>query len=256
MPRQIFWSPAEIRGHLHDSLAPYLGESRNLSHLARTARPLVFKHGEQLWTKGEIGTLAWVVKGAIELVVDRLVVDTIGPGTFLGVSSLWGVPHGLDARARRTGPQELSQVILWDTDKSETRELFCSVDLLRVLLDDAHHSIQYLRETQALYRGKRTAAAHVAWHIRRLIETQPDLEEFEICQWDLAARAGYDERTIRLALGQLTKACCVRQSRRSVYHIDMDALTDFIDGRTAGAEDVLGAEVFDNPSDSLPPPEG
>ena len=98
-----------------------------------------------------------------------------------------------------------------------------------MLLRDAHGLIQHLNEVQVLYRLKRGAAAHVASHMRRLASYDEGCKEVEIGQRELGVLTGYDERTVRLALGDLTRARCIDELRRSVYCVDAGALTQFIE---------------------------
>jgi CRP-like cAMP-binding protein len=241
MPRRVFRELGEIRGCLRTTLSAHLDEP-HLDRLARTTRPLSFTHGEQLWARGDQGTLAYVLEGAFDVIHNHVVVDTIGPRQFLGLSSIWGRPHSAEVKARRTEKDRFPQVLLWDTSDPETRDLFCSVGMLRMLLSDAQGLIHHLNELQVLYRQKRGAAAHVASHLRRLAQCHESGVEVEIGQRELGALAGYDQRTIRLALGELTKEQCICRLRRSVYRVDVMTLTEFIEKEKLGGPE-LGLEL-------------
>jgi CRP-like cAMP-binding protein len=233
MPRRVFRGLGEIRGCLRATLAAHLDEA-HLERLARTTRPLSFAHGEQLWARGDVGTVAYVLEGAFDVIHNDVIVDTIGPRQFLGLSSLWGSPHSAEVRARRTEKDRSPQVLLWDTSDSETRDLFCSVGMLKMLLCDAQGLIHHLNELQVLHRRKRGAVAHVASHMRRLARCHESGMEVEIGQRELGALAGYDQRTVRLALGELTRAQCIGRLRRSAYRVNVAALTEFIEKEKLG----------------------
>lgn len=173
--------------------------------------------------------VAYVLEGAVDVLHHQEVVDTMGPRQFLGLSSILGKPHGADARARRTERDRSPEVLLWDTRIPETRDSFCSIGLLKMLLGDAQSMIHHLNELQVLYRRKRGAVAHVASHLRRLACYHESCQAVEIGQRELGVLAGYDQRTIRVALGELTKAHCIGRLRRSAYLIDIEAITQFIE---------------------------
>ena len=236
MPRRVFRDLNEIRGCLRVALSPHLDEA-HLDRLARTTRPLSFTHGEPLWARGDLGTLAYVLEGAFDVIRNEVVVDTLGPRQFLGLSSLWGRPHNAEVRARRTEKDRFPQVLLWDTSDPETCDLFCSAGMLKMLLQDAQGLIHHLNELQVLHRRKRGAVAHIASHMHRLARCHESGVEVEIGQRELGALAGYDQRTVRLALGELARAQCIQRLRRSAYHVDVAALTEFIEKEKLGDPD-------------------
>lgn len=223
---------ADIRGILQHGPLARLDEA-TLESLVKSAQPLSYKHGERVWSRGDEGTVAWVVEGALDVVHHGTVVDTLGPGQLLGLSALWGKPHSAEVRARRTEREQAPEILLWDVTKQDVARMFCAPEVLSLLLQDAFRLIHHLNDLQVLYRRKRGAAAHIATHLRRLASFRKS-GEVEIGQKELGMLAGYDERTIRMALVELIEIGCVMIPRRSTYRIELVLIDDLIEREKRG----------------------
>jgi len=221
----------EVRGLLLSGPFARIGDA-TLEGLASSAQALSFKHGERVWSPGDEGTVAWVVEGALDVIHHDEVVDTLGPGQMLGLSALWGKPHSAEVKARRTDRERTPEILLWDVTKDEVLRMFRSPEVLSLLLQDAFGLIHHLNVLQVLYRRKRGAAAHIATHLRRLASFRNGAE-VEIGQKELGELAGYDERTVRMALVELGEHG-VTNPRRSVYCLDLVRLDEFIEREERG----------------------
>ncbi|MCX4241893.1 Crp/Fnr family transcriptional regulator [Paraliomyxa miuraensis] len=227
MPRRVFRKPAEV---CHDLRLTPLGQLdvHEQVALARSARLLSFEAGERLWARGELGTFACILDGAFDIVRFGVTVDTVGYGQVLGHSALWGEPHASDVRARVTEKGRAPVVAVWRVDAPAVSQLFGSSKLLRIFLRDALHLVHHLNDLQILYRRKRPAIAHVAVHLRRLSQCHAFRNEVEIGQRELGRLAGYDPRTVRVAMATLQRMGCVAVKRRSIYEVDEAALSRLI----------------------------
>mgnify|MGYP002151213060 CR=1 FL=1 len=152
-----------------------------LEGLAASAQPLSYKHGERVWSRGDAGTVAWVVEGALDVLHHDVVIDTLGPGQPLGLSALWGKPHSAEVKARRTERERAPEILLWDVTNEEVLRMLRSPEVLVLLLEDAFGLIHHLNALQVLHRRKCGAAAHVATHLRRLASFRKG-DEVEIPQ--------------------------------------------------------------------------
>jgi CRP-like cAMP-binding protein len=233
MPRRVFKKSAEICHALKATPFSQLS-GQDLTMLAQSAQMLSFESGELLWTKGDTGTFACIVDGAFDVVRFGITVDTVGYGQVLGHSALWGEPHASDVRARVTEKGRAPVAVVWRVDAPSINELFSSTKIQRIFLRDALLLIHHLNDLQILYRRKCSAIAHIATHLRRLAQCDADRSEVEISQKDLGQLAGYDQRTVRIALSQLQKLGCIVVARRSVYQVDGDALSALIGHETRG----------------------
>jgi CRP-like cAMP-binding protein len=232
MPRRAFRRMGELCGHLQRGPFSALDEA-TLERLARSAQPLLYEHGERVWSKGDRGMIACTIEGALDILRHDVVVDTLGPGQPLGLSTLWGRPHSAEVRARRTNKDGTPEILQWDTSSAEVLGLFRSPEVLLVLLEEAFGLIHHLNELQVLYRRRCGAAAHLATHLRRLARFRGG-SVVEVSQKDLGVLAGYDPRTVRVALGELLTAGCVTNPRRSIYHLDQARLDEYIDQQKLG----------------------
>ncbi len=233
MPRRVFRRSAEVRGLLQQGRLAKLDDA-TLDSLAASAQPLSFKHGEPVWCRGDAGTVAWVVEGALDVIHHDVVVDTLGPGQPLGLSALWGKPHSAEVRARRTARDRAPELLLWDVSDEQVLRVFRSPEVLALLLQDAFRLVHHLNDLQVLYRRKCGAAAHIATHLRRLASFRQG-GEVEIGQKELGVLTGYDERTVRMALAELAELGGVTSLRRSVYSIDLARLDALIEREQRGA---------------------
>lgn len=231
MSRRVFRRTAEVREILQSGRFVQLGRDA-LEGLAASAQPLSYKHGERVWSRGDEGTVAWVVEGALDVVHHDVVVDTLGPGQPLGLSALWGRPHSAEVKARRTERERAPEILLWDVKNEEVLRMLRAPEVLVLLLEDAFGLIHHLNDLQVLHRHKCGAAAHVATHLRRLASFRRG-DEVEIGQKELGGLAGYDERTVRMALVELGEHG-VTNLRRSVYRLDLARLDAFIEREKRG----------------------
>ncbi len=202
--------------------------------LVKVAQPLSFTAGERLWVKGDTGTFACVLEGAFDIVCFGVTVDTIGTGQVLGHSALWGRPHKADVRARVTGKGRPPVALVWRLDEPAVAEVFSSGEVLKLFLRDSQALIRHLNDLQILYRRKCGASAHVAAHLCRLSRCRLDSNVVEISQKELGELAGYDPRTVRSALAELQDKGYIRPLRRSVYDVDVEALTVLLGGLLEG----------------------
>lgn len=232
MPRRAFRRTAELCRQLKRGLFCALDDAA-LEQLARTAQPLSYEHGERVWSSGDRGTIACAVEGALDIVRHDVVVDTLGPGQPLGLSTLWGKPHSAEVRARRTDKDTAPEVLLWDASSTDVLQLFRSPAVLSLLLEEAFGLIHHLNDLQVLYRRRCGAAAHLATHLRRLARFAGG-NEVEVGQKDLGVLAGYDPRTVRMAIGELIAAGCIVNPRRSIYHLDQARLDAYIEQQKDG----------------------
>lgn len=233
------------RNSLRIALASYFEEPSTLDQLAQTAKPLSYNHHELVWTKGASGTIAYALEGAFDVIHNQVVVDTVGARQFFGISSIFGKPHGEDIRARRTDKSLSPEILLWDTDNARTRDLFCSVEMLKVLLDGSQALIHHLNELQVLHRRKRGAVAHIASHIRRLVNFRDGSCKLQIGQQELGMITGYDQRTIRFGLSELMRIQCIGRLSRSEYCVDIEALTHFIEIEKTGGPSERPPDTMD-----------
>ncbi len=201
---------------------------RELTGLAKVARPFGYSAGERLWAKGSTGTFACVVEGAFDIVYFGVTVDTIGTGQVLGHSALWNKPHRADVHARVTGKGHSPVALVWNVDDPAVNEVFSSGNILRIFLHDALTLVHHLNDLQVLHRRKSGATAHVAAHLCRLSRCRTDSNVVEISQRDLADLAGYDPRTVRSALAELQEKGYIEPLRRSVYEVDVEALSEML----------------------------
>lgn len=231
MSRRVFRRTAEVREILQSGRFVRLGQDA-LEGLAASAQPLSYKHGERVWSRGDAGTVAWVVEGALDVLHHDVVIDTLGPGQPLGLSALWGKPHSAEVKARRTERERAPEILMWDVTNEEVLRMLRSPEVLVLLLEDAFGLIHHLNALQVLHRRKCGAAAHVATHLRRLASFRKG-DEVEIGQKELGGLAGYDERTVRMALVELGEHG-VTNLRRSVYRLDLARLDAFIEREKRG----------------------
>jgi len=240
MPRQVFRRAPEILRSLRAGLFASLDETL-LGRLAKSAQPLSYEHGEQVWCSGARGTIACAVEGALDILRHGVVVDTLGPGQPLGLSILWGKPHSADVHARRTDKDSAPEILLWNASSDDVLRLFRSPEVLSLLLEESFGLIHHLNDLQVLYRRRCGAAAHLATHLRRLARFTRGTE-VEIGQKDLGLLAGYDPRNVRIALGELIAAGCITNPRRSLYRLDQAKLDDYIDRQKGGPRFVFDDE--------------
>ncbi len=209
-----------------------------LTRLAKVARPLSFAAGERLWASGEGGTFACVLEGAFDIVSRGVTLDTITTGQAFGHSALWGKPHQADVHARVTGKGHPPVALLWKVDEPHVAELFSSGPILKLFLRESQALIHHLNDLQILYRRKCGATAHVAAHLSRLARCRADTNVVEISQKELGELAGYDPRTVRSALAELQEKGYIKPRRRSVYEVDVEALSELLSGLLQGIDGV------------------
>lgn len=234
MPRVAFRRKSEVLQSLRRSIFSTLDE-HDLDGLATSAQSISYQHGEVVWAQGEENTFACVVSGSFDVVHHGLVVDTLGPGQPLGLSALWHRPHHATVRARKTDSDRAPELLLWDMTKEHVPPFFHTPRVLAILLQGASSLIHHLNDLQLLYRRRCGAAAYVAIHMLRLARFQ-EIHEVEIGQKELGELTGYDPRTVRMALTELTALGCLTNPRRSVYMLDFTTIGAFLENEKNGAE--------------------